>query len=113
MDNSYETGLAHTNEEHNAWIKVDLQSDFAIKSVKVYNGFSACCQERINPFRVILLDDNSNEVGRKANLIMPSGSAGTKTVEFSDIKARFVMVQLDEHTNYLHVAEIEVTGSAV
>ena len=66
-------GLAHTNDETDPWIMVDLRSSYEISHVVIWNRLS-CCSERLSGATVSLLDENSdiirqvNSIGDTTNL---------------------------------------------
>jgi len=107
--NTEECGTSHTDNEMNAWIDVDLQQDYVLTAVTVWNGWEHCCRERINPFVVIFLDGEENEVARTAALEMNPDEVheAMDIVVPTSSPIRHVRVQLDGHSDYLHVAEIQ------
>jgi hypothetical protein len=50
---------AATKDELYPWWQVDLQGDFAISLVKIWNRMN-CCGERLSPLRIDLSDDGYN-----------------------------------------------------
>lgn len=102
-------GLAHTSHELNAFIQVDMEEERMLHRVTVWNGWDHCCRERINPFVVKLLDAKEEEVWKSDSLRMDPGIIHeSMDIEVAPSKpVRFVRVQLDNHADYLHVAEIQ------
>lgn len=104
-----ESGLAHTCAEMNAWIQVDMGELKMLHKVVVWNGWDHCCRERINPFKVRLLDADQNQVWESDSLQMdPDIIHEAKEIPVAPASpVRYVKVQLDGHADYLHVAEIQ------
>jgi len=101
-------GLAHTNSERDAWVEVDFEEEFKMGKVTFWNGWQwGCCMDLINPYRLVFLDATHNEVSRVTGLQAKTAEDGETPVTLdSPVLARFVRVQLDNHANYLHIAEL-------
>jgi len=104
-------GLAHTRSGQNEWIEVDFQKEFSMGKVTIWNGWQwghLRHMSRINPFRLVFFDTNHNEVSRVSGLTAKtSGDGETPVVLAAPVTARYVRVQLDEHSDYLHIAELK------
>jgi len=77
----------------------------ALGEVHVWNRPDAY-RFRINPFLVILRNESGVEVWRSPSLSMHNRKVVPVTYG-GDV--RYVKIQLDNHTNFLHVTEIEAT----
>jgi hypothetical protein len=55
----FKTIFNHTANEHNAWLRVDLGRTHTIHTIRIFNRFE--CPERLSPFAVFLMDENSNQ----------------------------------------------------
>ena len=100
---NYQSGLvATTNNEAQAWWRVDLGTTAAVGSVEVWNR-TDCCPERLSNFNVMLLDANQATV---ASINVPVQAGTPTTVQISGT-ARYVKVQL-VGTNFLSLAEVKV-----
>jgi len=97
--------VSHTQYDDKAWWEVDLQDNFMIKVVKVYNR-QDCCSNYLDNFDLIIMD-NSKEVWRYNQ----QGTAG-KIIIITvpvNIMGNKVKVQLRGRNN-LMLAEVEVLG---
>ena len=56
--------MALTANGNNEWWEVDLVSDFNIQYIKVYNRVDFNLQSRLNDFRLVLLNENREELFR-------------------------------------------------
>ncbi|MEQ9307057.1 MAG: discoidin domain-containing protein, partial [Marinoscillum sp.] len=50
--------VTHTNEQPNPWWQVQLDKEYNIGEVKVYNRTDECCKDRLSNFAVSLIDEN-------------------------------------------------------
>ena len=99
----------HTNRDNKAWWKVDLQQEYAITAVMLYNRID-CCKDRLQYFDVILFDGKGN-VAKKIS----HGKGVRDVFPFKivpPINARYVMVQLRTR-NYLQLAEVQVFSGKI
>jgi len=104
VDGNILHGIFHTRKDHKAWWKVDLESDFLINEIVVYNRLD-CCTERLDNFYVKILKD-----GKIVWEVLTAKA--TKVITF-DVPGHMVgdqvMIQL-KGTDYLHLIEVEVFG---
>lgn len=79
--------------------------------ITIWNAWSRDAETRdlINPFRIILKDASKKEVlrmtGLTANTSIVSGPESFTLT--APTVARYVRIQLDEHKDHLHLAEIQ------
>ena len=100
-----DSSMFHTNNDMNAWWQVDLQGNYAISYIMLYNR-TGCCTERERTVQVMLSQNGSNWQTIFAN----NGSDFRELrVEAHGRRARYVRVQLAER-NYFHLQEVEVYG---
>jgi hypothetical protein len=102
-DNS---SMFHTNSEQNAWWQVDLQGNYALSHIVLYNR-TDCCTERQRTLQVMLSQNGSNWQTIYAH---PGADFRELRVEAGGRTARYVRVQLAE-PNYFHLQEVEVFGA--
>jgi hypothetical protein len=95
----------HTGIENNPWWQVDLQGNYAISYIMLYNR-TDCCSERARTVQVMLSQNGSNW----QTIYAHNGTTFQQLrVEAGGRRARYVRVQLAEQ-NYLHLQEVEVYG---
>ncbi|MBL8206393.1 MAG: NPCBM/NEW2 domain-containing protein [Blastocatellia bacterium] len=107
--------VTHTNSNANAWWQVDLGSNRAIESIRLYNR-TDCCGERLSNFYVFV--SSTNMSGRSYSSLLGdssitryqvTGSASSLLTIPAIATGRYVRVQL-AGTNYLSLAEVQVLG---
>lgn len=110
--------VSHTALDENAWWYVDLGEAYDIGSITLWNR-TDCCGERLSDFFVAVLAEGSTNVGAiDAPTVWREDFAGTAglTTTFTPPEGtagRYVKVQLDGRTDYLSLAEVQVTGTLV
>jgi hypothetical protein len=98
--------MFHTNNEQNPWWQVDLQGNYALGYIMLYNR-TGCCAERERTVRVLLSQNGSDW----QTIYAHNGTIFRELrVEAGGRRARYVRVQLAEQ-NYFHLQEVEVYGS--
>jgi hypothetical protein len=99
--------FSHTQIEFDAWWRVDFLQPYYIVDATVINRVD-CCWDRISPFNVYLLDAGNNVVWQALHVNM--SNSGPDSAIFSNINTfgSAFEVQLDNHTNYLHLGEVVV-----
>ncbi len=60
----FERTVTHTRKDDYAWWRVDLKKTYMIDKVVIYNRID-CCQERIKPATIILLNSDMTPVWKK------------------------------------------------
>ncbi len=96
-------GITHTRQERNPWWYVDLEDEFTIEKIIVYNRMD-CCSERLAGFKVLIYHK-----GRESWTATHSGVPGKKTVfTVPNKKGDRVYVQLLGSGKILSLAEVEV-----
>ncbi|WAR05776.1 FUCL6-like protein [Mya arenaria] len=95
----------HTTKEYQPWWRVDLHQDFYITSVVVYNRLDRCCAERARNIKLT--------IGKKLGSMSQAGylDGGLTTHTFTvdpPLVGRFVLLQLNGITEFLHQCEVEV-----
>ncbi len=104
----------HTNKDHNAWWQVDLQGNYNINQIKIYNR-SDCCSERLNSAKVFISktpfgNDNLQEAQNRALWTGDITNAQLiNNLNVNSVTGRYVRVQLTG-TNFLSLAEVKVLG---
>ena len=94
-----------TNGEANPWWQVDFGEDKAIGSIKVFNRTDGCCKARMSNFTVSVIDSDNNTVFTKTYADYPDQYI---TVETGVVFGQVVRIDLDNGTNALTLAEVEV-----
>lgn len=104
--------VQHTEYELNAWWQVQLNTDYTIARIQIWNRTEGTTTTRINPFRVQLYDGGTL-VWEQQNVtfvenIPDGGNPDTSGMRFNlpDLVGDRVRVMLEE-TNYLHMGEVE------
>jgi hypothetical protein len=98
--------MFHTNSESNPWWQVDLQGNYALSHIVLYNR-TDCCSERERTVQVMLSQNGSNW----QTIYAHNGTDFKELrVEAGGRPARYVRVQLAEQ-NYFHLQEVEVYGA--
>ena len=101
-----DSSMFHTNSESNPWWQVDLQGNYALSHIMLYNR-TGCCTERERTVRVLLSHDGNNW----QPIYEHNGTDFRELrVEAGGRRARLVRVQLAEQ-NYFHLQEVEVYGA--
>ncbi len=111
--------FSHTDENANAWIEIDLQNQFRITQINVWNR-PDCCADRLSEYQVFTSDVpfTSKDIVTTANqsgvgvFFQEATAARPTSVNIGGRIARYVRIQLIG-TNFLHPSEIEVLGTSV
>jgi hypothetical protein len=110
--------ITHTALDRNPWWYVDLGETFDISSIVLWNR-TDCCQERLSNFFIAILADGAADIGALDAPVVwsmnVSNAAGTKSYFMPPpgTQGRYVKVQLDDHADYLSLAEVQVFGRPV
>lgn len=108
----YHGSVTHTNQDPQAWWRVDLGQAYLLGSIHIWNR-TDCCSERLSDFRVSVLDSSFSEVwGQDYNTAggYPNPELDINPLSPS-VTGRYVQVQL-HGTNYLSLAEVQVYGAS-
>jgi hypothetical protein len=98
--------MFHTNNEMNPWWQVDLQGNYTLSHIMLYNR-TGCCTERERTVQVMLSHNGSDWQTIYSN----NGTDFRELrVDAHGRRARYVRVQLAEQ-NYFHLQEVEVYGA--
>lgn len=101
--------VTHTDFQDHSWWKVDLETEEAVGTVRIYNRGDGDVANRLSNFDVILLDKDGNEVARKH--VDSLNNQPTVDVQFSGDNARYVKIELNKSKTPLSLAEVEVYRS--
>jgi hypothetical protein len=96
----------HTLSEPNPWWQVDLQDNYQLSYIMLYNR-TDCCSERGRTVHVLL---SPNGINWETIYTNNGNTFQQLRVEAGGRRARYVRVQLAEQ-NYLHLQEVEVYGA--
>ncbi|XP_002731582.1 uncharacterized protein LOC100377761 [Saccoglossus kowalevskii] len=102
---------SHTAKEQDAWWKLDLGETYSISQVVITNR-QDCCSERIDG-AVVLIGEHSDitQNDQCGDQIYWNANTYEEKITFDcQLRGRYVAVQLKDHTNYLHMCEVEVFG---
>ena len=99
--------ICHTNSEYEAWWEVTLAAPSCVTGVHIYNAWDHCCRERIVPFHIKLYDSNGVLLEQKR---YSSTQVEYQWQEVNLKEVAKVRVQLDGHTDYLHMGDVLVYG---
>ncbi|MGI9240926.1 MAG: DUF1553 domain-containing protein, partial [Verrucomicrobiales bacterium] len=78
--------ISHTTQQADPWLEVDLGSENEIDSIGLW-GRQDCCPERLDSFRVEVLDRDRELVWSLDNNAAPDGDAG-RVIEITGAKSR-------------------------
>ena len=67
--------ISHTTKQDNPWLEVDLGAERTIDSIGLW-GRQDCCPERLDDFRVEVLDKDRNVAWSLENIEAPEGDPG-------------------------------------
>jgi hypothetical protein len=98
------------------FIDVDLGSVFAVDSIVVHNRTDSDTAGVLRNVIVEILDENHDVVAQSTLLNENNELNGPLTLSFDpagSVLGKFVRVRKTDNPSFLHVAEIEVFGSAV
>lgn len=120
-DGNYPGGsVSHTNNTDPSptdddlfdWWQVELDQDYSIYNILVFNR-TDCCGERLDPFRVEILDDDAVVFTQDVETFVESitdNSVSGMYFEIPDVTGDHVKITLLER-NYLQLAEVEVNSA--
>ncbi|WP_115461383.1 HYR domain-containing protein, partial [Winogradskyella aurantiaca] len=94
--------ITHTNDRLNTWWEVDLEEDYDVVAMKIWERTDGCCNNRLRHFRVDLYDGN-NIVGTQT---INQSFTGSIDITVSGTGDRVRVTQLVNE--YLSIAEFEV-----
>lgn len=106
--------VAHTLAEPQPWLEIDLQANYDIGSIKVWNR-TDCCMERLSDYYVFVketpfvgsaIDDLSTEIG-VSSFHQTSAPSPSETITTNNIVGRYIRLQRVGQ-GVLNVAEVEV-----
>lgn len=112
-DGNYTHGsVTATNNDQQAWWQVDLEDAYRVDSIVLWNR-TDCCGDRLNNFKVSVLDAAQNVVwSNDYDVTAGVYPNPTQTITPpSNTYGRYVKVNLNG-TNYLSLAEVQVFGIA-
>ena len=99
--------IFHSGSGYNEWWEVTLAAASCVTRVYVANAWDHCCRERIVPFKIKLLNANDQVLSEQRYDHTAATYEWTSADTVGVVKVR---LQLDDHSNYLHVGEVEVYG---
>jgi len=99
-----------TNGEANPWWQVDFGSDKGIGDIKVFNRTDGCCKARMSNFTVSVINSNNETVYSKTYADYPDQYIIAET---GGVLGQIVRIDLDNGTNALTLAEVEVYASEI
>ena len=110
--------ITHTLNEQNAWWEVDLEGNYDLYTVKLWNRTN-CCADRLTDFHVLVSDVPFTSTDLNATINQDGvtdyhfpGTAGRETDIILDRTGRYLRVQLSG-TNRLQLAEVEIMGCEI
>ncbi len=99
--------VTHTKYNSNPWWEVDLDAEYDIDKIEIWNR-TDCCSERLSNYD-IFVKRNPNETGLKFNtnrIRYQSGEAASKTIN-GNRRGRYVRIQ-KYGSGFLSLAEVKV-----
>jgi hypothetical protein len=104
--------VSHTNAHQGAWWQVVFTQQYIISQIEIFNR-TDCCQDRINPFSVLLYtnesDPDNSPVWSVSNQTIDWQNTSSLTINVPNVLAERLRIQLDGN-NYLHMAEVIAMG---
>lgn len=101
--------VTHTSNSTNPWWKVDLEENFIIDRIEVYNRTDNCCKERLVGAKVYVGSTDSEDPADYTEV----GTLDAQTNQIFDAiaqEARYVFIHLEGTNKVLSLAEVEVYG---
>lgn len=95
--------VTHTDNDANAWWKVELAQTSDISQIIIYNRTDICCTSRLANFSVSVLDEDNDVVWTQFYTEMPSSSL------IIDVSSTGKTVKVSQNGT-LSLAEVEVFG---
>jgi hypothetical protein len=115
-DGRYFSGsVTHTAEgpgggTANPWWQVDLGDVYTVYQIQIWNR-TDCCAERLNNFKILVRRSTSESWQEFVPGLHPYRYSGTSSINFNSNKqARFVLIQLENPSGILSLAEVRVIG---
>ncbi len=105
-----QASTTHTNQETNAWWRVDLGNTYELSTVKVFNR-TDCCTERLDLAKVYVSTTNSNNPADYEEIGVLNAS-GQQNLNDLAIVGRYIMVY-QEQNQFLSLAEVQAYGELV
>jgi hypothetical protein len=103
--------VTHTNNDVNAWWRVDLGNTYALNSITLWNR-TDCCSDRLSNFTVSVLNSAQSKVFSESFFTNGGTFASNLDIALPNgIAGQFVKVQLNGQ-NPLSLAEVQVYGNA-
>ena len=96
--------VSHTNRDSNPWWEVDLQRDYTIKEIVVYNRRD-CCEGRLQGFKIYLYNDDqvawsdtqTGAIGQMIRFSLEPNAVGDR-----------VKIVIEGRSEYLQLTEVQV-----
>ncbi len=106
----------HTNNEANPWVQIDLGGSYDISKINIWNRTDGAWWKRIQEIYVMVSETEITANSTSEDLFAAEAhsftSADQKSITLSGSKkGRYVRVFLNK-SGYLHLAEVEVFGTA-
>jgi dienelactone hydrolase len=100
--------VTHTDAEDNAWWSVDLDNEYSIDSIVIYNRTDECCMDRLSDFNVFMWDSTGTRTLKKSITSYPDPSV---TIDAGEVLGMSIMIKSNLTSTALNLAEVEVYGS--
>lgn len=100
--------VTHTTAEDAAWWGLELDAEYAIDEIVIYNRTDSCCTDRLSSYVVLMWDADGNRTLRKIESTAPSPS---RTISLSGQAAKKIMIRSRLAGTALSIAEVEVYGN--
>ena len=111
--NGNQGDFTHTNvgNVQNPWWRVDLGDTYTIEQIVIYNRTSSCCVDRLNGFRVLVGNVDSEDPNNYTEVFTLNADLVQERTGLS-VQGRYLMVHNSPTTTTpLSLAEVEVYGS--
>ncbi|TWU37918.1 Xylosidase/arabinosidase [Novipirellula aureliae] len=105
----FDGSVTHTGDDEQAWWQVDLEADYEIGDINVWNRSDKSSIGRLSDYKVTILDADQKEVWSNHQ----TKQAGfPTTVNAGGAEGRYVKVQLMSGNNGLCLAEVQVFSNS-
>ncbi|MBU2951460.1 discoidin domain-containing protein [Tamlana agarivorans] len=101
--------VTHTSAEDGAWWALDLDGEYNIGEIKIYNRTDACCTERLSSFTLFIWDSNGNRTLRNVNNTTPDPYI---TIDAGGVLGKSIRINSNLTGTALSLAEVEVYSAS-
>ena len=100
--------ITHTGNDDNAWWALDLDQEYTIGEIVIYNR-TDCCSDRLSNFTITVRDEAGNITMQESITTAPNPSV---TIDVNGANASSIQIQSNISNEVLSLAEVEVYTSS-